>query len=57
MEGVYNSMKLGARAYHRTLKVARTIADMAGRDEIVMDDLNEALLYRGIMERYWGDKK
>jgi len=57
MEGVYNNMKLGARAYHRTLKVARTIADMAGRDEIILDDLNEALLYRGIMERYWGDRK
>ena len=57
MEGVYNNMKLGARAYHRTLKVARTIADMAGRDEIILDDLNEALLYRGIMERYWGDRR
>ncbi|MBR0435475.1 MAG: YifB family Mg chelatase-like AAA ATPase [Lachnospiraceae bacterium] len=57
MEDIYNNMKLGARAYHRTLKVARTIADMAGRDEIILDDLNEALLYRGIMERYWGEKK
>ena len=57
MEDVYDKMKLGARAYHRTLKVARTIADMGNRDDIILDDLNEALLYRGIMERYWGDKK
>ena len=57
MEEIYNNMRLGARAYHRTLKVARTIADMDGRDEIIMSDLNEALLYRGIMERYWGEKQ
>lgn len=34
------------RAYHRTLRVARTIADLAGRESIEISDLQEALLYR-----------
>ncbi|MBI1975768.1 MAG: YifB family Mg chelatase-like AAA ATPase [Candidatus Vogelbacteria bacterium] len=41
--------KLGisARAYHRTIKLARTIADLAGREDIQTADLLEALQYRG----------
>ncbi len=37
---------LSARAYHRILRVARTIADLAGRDRITPDDLAEAIQYR-----------
>lgn len=39
-------MKLSARAYHRLMKVALTIADMAGRDIILSQDVAEALSYR-----------
>ncbi len=39
-------MQLSARAHHRVLKVARTIADLAGRDLIASTDLYEALSYR-----------
>ncbi|NPA91519.1 MAG: YifB family Mg chelatase-like AAA ATPase [Chloroflexi bacterium] len=39
-------MNLSARAYHRVLKLARTIADLADRDEIQVTDLAEALQYR-----------
>ena len=41
-----SQMNLSARAYHRILKTARTIADLAGRDEIMVDDVAEALQYR-----------
>ena len=39
-------MKLSARGYNRVLKVARTIADLDGRDSISTEDLAEALQYR-----------
>jgi len=39
-------LNLSARAYHRILKLARTIADLAGCDEIQSVPLAEALQYR-----------
>ena len=39
-------LSLSARGYHRVLKVARTIADLAGRSELATGDVAEALQYR-----------
>ncbi|MEJ5299729.1 MAG: YifB family Mg chelatase-like AAA ATPase [Thermodesulforhabdaceae bacterium] len=41
-------LKLSARAYHRILKVARTIADLEGKNEIHDYHLFEAIQYRSI---------
>jgi magnesium chelatase family protein len=41
-----SQMNLSARAYHRTLKLARTIADLAGNDQIQTQHVAEALQYR-----------
>lgn len=40
-------LNLSARSYHRVLKVARTIADLAGVDEISTAHVAESLSYRG----------
>ena len=39
-------MQLSGRGLHRTLRVSRTIADMAGRDRIDQTDIAEALAFR-----------
>ena len=49
--GAIESLKLSARAYHRVLKIARTIADLQNKDWIERPHLLEALSYRTI-DRY-----
>jgi magnesium chelatase family protein len=46
MRAAMSQMQLSARAYHRILKLARTIADLAGSEEIQSVHLAEALQYR-----------
>ena len=46
VKAAMEQMGLSARAYHRVLKLARTIADLAGVDGIQAPHLAEALQYR-----------
>ncbi len=52
VEQLYRSLNLSVRAYHRILKVARTIADLAETGEIGTEHLLEASFYRPAQE-YW----
>lgn len=52
MEQLYHSLQLSARAYHRILKVARTVADLAGEESLRVEHLLEASFYRPSTE-YW----
>ncbi len=47
---------LSARAYHKILRVARTIADLEGADDIAAPHLQEALFYRTSMKQYWNGR-
>lgn len=42
------SLGFSGRAYVRVLRLARTIADMAGRDDVIEADLMEAIQYRSL---------
>ena len=55
MKKIYKQLNLTARSYHKILKVARTLADMDGTENILDAHLNEAVCYRNIDKRFWRD--
>ncbi|MGE5298193.1 MAG: YifB family Mg chelatase-like AAA ATPase [Acidobacteriaceae bacterium] len=46
MKLAVSRLQMSARAYHRVLKTARTIADLSGEEEIKVEHLSEAVQYR-----------
>lgn len=53
LEQIFDKMGLSARAYHRILKTARTIADLAGSEVIREEYLSEAVCYRSPDKNFW----
>lgn len=57
LKKTYDVLGLSARSYHKILRVARTIADLDGEEQISHSHLCEAIGYRSLEEKYWGGKK
>lgn len=53
LEKAFHKLQLSARAYHRIVRVARTIADLDGKDVIGPEHVGEAIQCRNIDQGYW----
>jgi magnesium chelatase family protein len=53
VEAAMKELHLSARAYYKILKIARTISDLAGCEQVQSEHIAEAIQYRSLDRQWW----